>query len=202
MIYFSKFKTVAEVFIHNFEALHRWRPQMCVPQRMPDAARYFVAQCIDDVESISKLCVNEPERRSGNELAFADNSVLVLPDRIYQDGEFQIQVALGEESLIHLADLRCRIEWLAQQSRTEALFARAEDLLKALGGLLRSRGSDESFEKKVCYQAEQLNRVLGHAFRDGGCCPCLARSWFAMVQRARELGFVLEISPEATAVLV
>ena len=39
MINLLKFKTIPDIFTHNFEALCRWRPLMHNPHEMPDAAR-------------------------------------------------------------------------------------------------------------------------------------------------------------------
>jgi len=203
MINLSKFKTIPDIFTHNFEALHRWRPLMYNPHEMPDAARYFIAQQLDDPEAVSRLNVNQPEHGTGVELAFPDNSVLVLPDQIFQGGEFQIQSALGDDDASErLGDLRCRIEVLTRQYWVQSLYERAAELLESLGAILRLRGLDDDYERKIHGLAEQLNRELARGFCDGGCQPHLARAWLEMVERGRELGFELEVSTEATAALL
>jgi hypothetical protein len=169
---------------------------------MHDAARYFVAQQLDDPEAVSRLYVNRPEHRTEEELAFRDNSVLVLPDQIFQGGEFQTQSALGDDASERLGDLRCQIEVLTRQYWVQSLYERAAELLESLGSILRLRGLDDDYERKVQYLAEQLNRELARGFCDGGCQPHLARAWLEMVERGRELGFELEVSSEATAALL
>jgi len=203
MINLSKFKTIPDIFTHNYEALRRWRPLMYNPHEMPDAARYFVAQQLDDPEAVSRLYVNQPENRTGVELAFPDDSVLVLPDQIFQGGEFQIQSALGDDDASErLGDLRCRIEALTRQYWVQSLYERAAGLLESLGAILRLRGLDDDYERKVQGLAEQLNRELDRGFCDGGCRPHLARAWLEMVERGRELGFELQLSTKATAALL
>jgi hypothetical protein len=202
MINLLKFKTIPDIFTHNFEALCRWRPLMHNPHEMPDAARYFIAQQLDNPEAVSRLYANQPEHRTGVELAFPDDSVLVLPDQIFQGGEFQTQSALGDDASERLGELRCRIEVLTRQYWVQSLYERAAALLESLGSILRLRGLDDDYERKVQYLAEQLNRELARGFCDGGCQPHLARAWLEMVERGRELGFELEVSSEATAALL
>ena len=205
MINLLKFKTIPDIFTHNFEALCRWRPchLMHNPHEMPDAARYFIAQQLNNPEAVSHLYVNPPEHRTGVELAFPDDSVLVLPDRIFEGGEYQIQSALGDDDASErLGDLRCQIEVLTRQYWVQSLYERAAELLESLGAILRLRGLDDDYERKIHGLAEQLNRELARGFCDGGCQPHLARAWLEMVERGRELGFELEVSTEATAALL
>ena len=72
MINSPKFKTIHDVFTHHFEALRRWRALISVSRRMPDAVRYFVAQQLDDPETIAGLSVEQPAHRNAVALTFAD----------------------------------------------------------------------------------------------------------------------------------
>ncbi|MGO8698182.1 MAG: hypothetical protein ACLQVY_10745 [Limisphaerales bacterium] len=202
MIYFSKFKTICDVFAHNFEALFHWRSAMCIPHRMPDAARYFVAQRLDNAEAISRLYVNPPEHRIADQLVFPDDSILILPDRIFPDGERGIQAVLGGCFLKRLDDIQASIESLTTQYRAEAQFHIGSELLVSLASLSRLHDLDDRFDRKVGYLVEQLNRNLAQAFCSGGCQPSLARAWMSLVQHGQQLGFELEISADATAVLL
>jgi hypothetical protein len=146
--------------------------------------------------------VNPPEHRIGDQLAFPDDSILILSDQIFPDGEPEIQAAMGDTNWKPPNDIQASIESLTKQYRGEAQFARASELLVSLASLLRLRVLNDRFDRKIHFLAAQINRELSQSFCDSGCQPPLAREWMRLVQYGRELGFELEISDEATAVLL
>jgi hypothetical protein len=196
-----KYKTIEEVFTHNFEPLHLWRDFLSVPHRLPGAVRYFLARQLEDPESASRLFVEEPERRNAGALAFADGSVLVLPDEIFQGADAYTQVAFDGWPLARLERIECEIEALAGRTRAGDIFLKADEIVESLGDVLGSNDS-EILQARALDLAWDLNRELANAFYGGGCRAQLARAWLRIANRARELGFELQLFPEATAALL
>jgi hypothetical protein len=197
-----KFKTINDVFTHNFEALHRWRAFISVPRRMPDAVRYFVAQQLDDPETIAGLSVEQPGHRNAVALAFPDKSVLVWPDWMFENEETYNKALDCAEDLQGLGKIWEDIERLARLDRADELFARAVELVESFARFLLSAGAENVLGPKVRNLVSRLNGQLARAFCAGGCQREHACDWLRMVNRAREIGFDLQLSPDAAATLL
>src|ERR1035441_7668290 len=133
-----RFKTIEEVFTHNFDVLRKWRDWSSVPHRLPAALRYFVAQQLSDPEAVAKLSVDNPEDRCPDPLEFSDGSVLKLPDQVFEDQDSYDEFAFQENLRIDLDNIQCAIWSLASQTRANDLFEKAAELLGALESISSS----------------------------------------------------------------
>jgi len=198
----QKFRTINDVFTHHFEALRRWRAFISVPRRMPDAVRYFVAQQLDDSETIAGLWVEQPEHRNAVALTFADKSVLVWPDWMFANEETYNKALDCAEDLQGLGKIWEEIERLARLDRADELFARAVELVESFTRFLLSTGAENVLGPKVRNLVSRLNGQLARAFCAGGRQREHACDWLRMVNRAHEIGFDLQLSPDAAATLL
>jgi len=202
MINFPKFKTIDDVFTHNFEALRRWRAFISVPHLMPDAARYYVAQHLDEQGVIAGLWVEQPEHQNAVALAFPDKSVLVWPDWIFENEETYHKALDCAGDLEELDEIWEEIKNLAGPGHADELFARAVEFLVFFACFVRSTGAQNVLGPYVRGLVSHYNALLARAFRDAGKQRKHACDWLQMVTRAQEIGFELQLSTEASATLL
>ena len=193
-----KYKTINDVFTHHYEALRRWRAFICLPHRMPEAVRYYVAQQLDDPNAILGLWVVQPEHRNAVALAFADKSVLVWPDFLFHNEVTYDKAIDCIGDLEGLDKIWVEVERLARPRHADELFSRAVEFLESFACFLSDTGAQNVLAPKVRALVSELNGRLASAFWGQKRHAC---DWLRMVDRAREIGFALRLSPDATATL-
>jgi hypothetical protein len=125
-----KYHSVYEVFINNFEALQRHRDCLCVPHRLPAAARYFIWHRMVDSEAVRILDLPEPLGEHGDSLEFEDGSVLVLPDLIFADADTQ-ELMTGQRNIYMEIDaIQQDLDALSKETSPQELIEKAIKLIK------------------------------------------------------------------------
>ena len=198
MINFQKFKTIDEVFMHNFEPLRPWRGLICFPERLPDAVRFFIAQQLSDPKPVSQLSVDQPEHKSPFAYAFRDKSVLVLPDEFFEDPDAHHAIV---ECMVfeRLQAIERQIDQLPGAISSCDAIDKASSIIKTLGRFLSWNSFNLVAGWKILNLARALNGKLSCAFDAGARRPSDALKWHEFVEQARKLDFDLELSPAAIA---
>lgn len=175
-----KYKTVEDVFTHNFEALKPWGEFLCLPQRMPAAVRYFIAQQLSGAEARANLYPDEPLTATATVLTFEDDSIICLPDLLFGDRrsyrDYMVELRLRKKLLL----LNREIDKLTRQTCVQEVEKRACAALFRFS-LLECYPS-VAVEKEVAILRWKLNRTVVGAFLWGRC----------RVADARELGVVVK----------
>jgi hypothetical protein len=173
---------------NNFDALHKWRGCLSVPHRMPDAIRYFVAQQLSDPEAVARLSMPNPEHRCEGVLAFSDESVLKLPDEVFQDVRSYRECVYRSQRLVTLHHIQNDIQSLATQTRAIDLFEKAAKILDSLD----KTGSWRSPLVRAWVQNlwSELYLAVAGAFCAGRCWVQHAREGLQVVNQAQEFMLV------------
>lgn len=152
--------------MNHYELLEQYRSNLCVPHRLPEAVRYFIWHHLDAPETAGHLDLVNPIRiYDSSIMAFADRTVLVLPDRIYHDPATWRVVMENAGALNLLHSIESTITTLAAETNPFALCELAAGIFK---WLLDSGASGyindvyDDFWNTLC-------TILTNSFRRGWC---------------------------------
>jgi hypothetical protein len=173
-----KFKTVEQVFVHNFEALQQWRKELFVPGRLPEAVRYFIATQLVDPGAIF---VDKPRFQDSKRLVFSDASVLVLPDNLSVDME---GFEWDEETRDLCAEIQRNIRLLTREHQARKLIQRALEIVDSIDRIY-PYGKEEV--QTVGYLEWALRQKLMEVFSLDQCRVRFLRCLPQILKRAERL---------------
>lgn len=179
-----KYRSVEEVFINHFEVLNENRSNLCVPHRLPEAARYFIWHHLAAPETAGHLDFVESIGSYDDLLAFEDGTVLALPDRIYDDPETWKLVMKNSGRLDHLRETERTITALAAETNPTALANGSAELCE----WLQDADASEYINDVYCEFRTTLLKILTNSFRRGRCAHLQSPDEFRkFAECAREL---------------
>lgn len=161
-----KYRSVEEVFINHYDVLNENRSNLCVPHRLPEATRYFIWHHLAAPETAGHLDLVNPIRiYNSSIMAFADRTVLILPDRIYHDPATWRVVMENYGTLNLLHSIESTIFTLAAETNPFALCERAAGIFESL----RDPDASEYINHVYGEFRTTLCTILTNSFRWGRC---------------------------------
>lgn len=160
-----KYQSVYEVFINNFEALQQHRDYLCVPHRLPAAARYFIWHQMAESEAVGVLDLPEPLGEYGDSLEFEDGSVLVLPDLIFADADTH-ELMTGQRNIyVEIDAVQQDLDALSKETNPHELVKKTIKLIKFI-----DYPHPSEYLAFICSRLKKaLFNELSHAFFHGNC---------------------------------